>query len=214
MSYLGVELASRPKFEGPKFGGNDLRPKDLSYISALQSTPSLRPQNSNRESELSETGLTKTKHSSTRSNRERTSISQTSSLRSPLLPFRPQAPTTKDRNGTRPRTCRAAQPPTNPQFRTLSRSEIRNCRATKTSKTQKTPKSHPQFWFRLETHPVLYFVQVTEILIEPMFRLEMRSERIKIETRTRTNSDGKNQNRGRNASPPGRIKNYPRWEFT
>ena len=181
-------MASPPKFES-----NDLRSKDLSYISAQQSTPSLRPQNSNRESnresEPSETGPAITKHSSTRSNRERTSISHTSSLRSPLLPFRPQAPATKDSIGIRLRSGRASQPRPNPTLRALSHNEIQNCRATKTSITRKTPKSDPQYLFRLETHPVLCSLQVTKILNELMLRLEMISKRIKIERSNRSSSD-------------------------
>jgi hypothetical protein len=188
VSYSGVELASRPKFEG-----KDLRPKDLSYISAPQSTLGVRQQNSNRDTKLLELAVTHTKQSPvTHPNRDTTRLfANRNENRSLRLP-RPSP--------VRRRTTHLAIFPA-----------IQNPKQH--AKRRKTPKSDPQFLFRLETHPTLCFVQVGKILNEPMFRLETSSERIKIETRTRTNSDAKNQNRGRNASAPGRIKNYPRWEF-
>jgi hypothetical protein len=189
VSYLGVELASRPKFEC-----KDLRSKDLNYISALQSAPVPLQQNSNRDTKLLESALTLTKQSPvTHPNRDTTRLfanrNKTQSLRLPR-------PSPVKRRTTHLAISPAIQNPKQP------------------AKRRKTPKSDPQFLFRLETHPPLCFVQLSKILIEPMFRLEMSSERIKIVTRTRTNSDGKNQNRDRNASASRRIKNYPRWEFT
>jgi hypothetical protein len=140
-------LASRPKFEG-----KDLRPKDLSYISAPQSTLGVRQQNSNRDTKLLELAVTHTKQSPvTHPNRDTTRLfANRNENRSLRLP-RPSP--------VRRRTTHLAMFPA-----------IQNPKQH--AKRRKTPKSDPQFLFRLETHPTLCFVQVGKILNEPMFRLE------------------------------------------
>ena len=47
----------------------------------------------------------------------------------------------------------------------------------------KAQANYPQFLFRLESTPILCFLQLTRILNEPMFRLETKVERTKIERR-------------------------------
>ena len=169
-------MALRPKFEG-----NNLRSKDPSYIAAPRSTPSLRPQNSNREPKLLETGLTITKHSpATRSNREKTRVSHTSFLPSRRQPFRPQPPATEDRIGIRPwfaerlnrhpllrctillRSSRTPPPRVRDLSRFLfwffnspleSRSKIRDGRAKKSSKTPKNAATRPPIFVAIKNVP-------------------------------------------------------------
>jgi len=146
-------LPSRPKLEG-----NNLRSKDPSYITAPQSSRSLRPQNSNREPKLLETGVTTTKESpASRSNREKTHVSHP-----PFFPLRP--PSTARRTTHLAAASKTGAPINAP-------------------KRRKTQQRLPPVLLRLNMYPTLCFLRVRPNFNRTLLRLNASSKRIKIERR-------------------------------